>query len=272
MIELHWLMAYLALGVVVGFCAGLFGIGGGGIMVPILTSLFLLQDLPAEFTVHMALATSMAAIVVTSIASLRAHHAYDAVMWPVVTRITPGILAGTFAATFIASRLSSKALAVFFASFMAYVALQMLLNLRHKPHRELPGAGGLSLVGVVIGAVSALVAIGGGSLTVPFMTWCNVKIQKAVGTSAAVGLPISVAGTVGYIVNGWETQPMSAHTLGYIHWPAVILISGASYATAPYGAKLSHSLPVNTLKRLFAILLILLCLKMLHAVFVSGAT
>lgn len=261
-----WWLSYLALGGFVGFFAGLLGVGGGGIMVPVLTSLFLAQGMPKESVVHLALGTSMAAIVLTSLASLRAHHRHGAVRWDVVRYMAPGILAGTFAATFLASSLPSEPLAIFFAGFMAYVSVQMLVNIKPKPSRELPGPVGMSSVGAGIGGVSALVAIGGGSLSVPFMVWCNIKMQHAIGTSAALGLPIALAGTVGYLVNGLGSEGMPDYSFGYIYLPALVLLSVSTF-TAPMGARLAHSLPVATLKRVFAGVLILLCAKMLHALF-----
>ncbi|MBW7861741.1 MAG: sulfite exporter TauE/SafE family protein [Rhodocyclaceae bacterium] len=262
-----WWLSYPLLGAFVGFFAGLLGLGGGGIMVPMLTTLFVAQGFPGEKSVHLALGTSMAAIVLTSVSSLRAHHAHGAVRWDIVRAITPGILAGTFAATFVAARVPSGPLAIFFACFMAYVSLQMMANLKPKPSRELPGAIGMSAVGAGIGGVSALVAIGGGSLSVPFMTWCNVRVQHAIGTSAAIGLPIALAGTVGYLVNGWGGAGMPALSLGFVYLPALVLVSAVSMVTAPLGARLAHRLPVATLKRVFAGVLLLLCAKMLHTVF-----
>ncbi|MCB1886243.1 MAG: sulfite exporter TauE/SafE family protein [Rhodocyclaceae bacterium] len=263
----EWWLAYLPLGAFVGFFAGLLGVGGGGIMVPMLTTLFVAQGFPDDKIVHVALGTSMAAIVITSISSLRAHHRHGAVRWDIVRGVTPGILLGTFGATFIASHVDSKPLAIFFACFTAYVAVQMLLNIKPKPSRELPGSAGLTGVGLGIGGISALVAIGGGSLSVPFMTWCNVKMQNAIGTSAAIGLPIAVSGTVGYLVNGWAEPGLGALDLGYIHLPALVLVATSSTLTVPVGARLSHRLPVATLKKIFAGVLVLLCLKMLHSVF-----
>ncbi len=262
-----WWLAYLLLGAFVGFFAGLLGVGGGAIMVPMLTTLFVAQGFADDRIVHLALGTSMSAIVLTSISSLRAHHRHGAVRWDIVRGITPGILLGTFGATFIASHVDSKALAIFFACFMAYVALQMQLNIKPKASRELPGPVGLSSVGLGIGGISALVAIGGGSLSVPFMTWCNVKMRNAIGTSAAIGLPIAVSGTLGYLVNGWGATGTPPGSLGYVYLPALVLVAAVSMLTAPLGAKLAHRLPVATLKKIFAGVLVLLCLKMLHSVF-----
>jgi uncharacterized protein len=262
-----WWLAYPVLGAVVGFFAGLLGVGGGGIMVPMLTTFFIAQGFPHEQVVHLSLGTSMAGIVLTSVSSLRAHHQHGAVRWDIVRGITPGILLGTFGGTFIASRIDTVPLAIFFAIFMAYVSLQMLINIKPKPSREVPGPIGMSAAGAGIGGISALVAIGGGSLSVPFMTWCNVKMQHAIGTSSAIGLPIAVAGTVGYMVNGWGTPDMPAYTLGYIYLPALVLVSAVSVVMAPLGARLAHKLPVPLLKKIFAGVLILLCAKMLHSLF-----
>lgn len=263
---LEWLLGFMALGLVTGLVAGLFGIGGGGLMVPVLTLLFAAQGLPETHLVHLALGTSMAAIVPTAVASLRAHHGHKAVLWPVVARMAPGVLVGTFAATFLAAWLTPEPLAIFFSVFMAYVALQMILNRRPEPSRQLPGTPGLIGVASGIGGVSALVAIGGGTLTVPFLTWCNVRLPVAIGTSAAVGLPIALAGAVGYMVNGWGVPGLPAHTLGYVYWPAVLAIASMSYLTAPVGARLAHRLPVTWLKRLFALLLVGLAVEMLRTV------
>ncbi|WP_377333546.1 sulfite exporter TauE/SafE family protein [Rheinheimera marina] len=264
----EWLLAYLALGAVVGFFAGLLGVGGGGIMVPVLTSMFLAQGL-GDQSVHLALATSMASIVLTSVSSIRSHQRHGAILWPVVWRLSPAIVAGTIGAALIAGALPSTALAVFFCCFMSYVALQMLLNVKPKASRQLPGWGGLSLTGLSIGGISALVAIGGGSLTVPFLTWCNVRVQNAIATSAAVGLPIALSGTVGYLWSGWAVESTPQYSSGYVYWPAVVCISLVSFFTAPLGVKLAHRLPVSTLKKIFAALLVLLSAKMLHSVLVA---
>lgn len=267
--SIEWLAAYLLLGAFVGFFAGLLGVGGGGIMVPVLTTMFAAQGFGHEHLVHLSLGTSMAAIVMTSISSLRAHHGHGAVRWDIVRGIAPGVLLGTFGGTFIASRVASAPLAIFFGCFMAYVAFQMVLNVKPKPSRELPGTAGLFGVGGGIGLVSALVAIGGGSLSVPFMTWCNVNMRNAIGTSAAIGLPIALAGAAGYLINGWNSGGLPAWSVGYVYLPALVTISAVSSFTAPLGARLAHRLPVATLKKIFAGVLVLLSAKMLHTVFGS---
>ena len=264
--EVEWILAFLLLGSVVGFMAGLLGIGGGGIMVPVLTTIFLIQGIPVEQVVHLALGTSMASIIVTSFSSLRAHHFRGGVIWKVVKGMAPGIILGTFLATFLASYMSSAHLAMFFAVFMAYVSLQMFLNKKPKPSRELVSHFGLFSAGSFIGAVSALVSIGGGSLTVPFLVWQNIDVKKAIGTSAAIGLPISLAGTLGYLINGCASTIVETYTFGFVYLPAVLLISATSYFAAPFGARAAHALPVSILKKVFAVLLMLLSVKMLTSV------
>ncbi len=266
MLGIEWILSFLFLGSFVGFMAGLLGIGGGGIMVPVLTSIFLWQGVPVENVVHLALGTSMASIIATSTSSLRAHHSMGGVIWRVVKGMTPGIIAGTFIATFLASRISSLYLALFFAIFMFYISIQMFFNKKPKASRELVGNTELLIAGSGIGAISALVSIGGGSLTVPYLTWQNVDIKKAIGTSAAIGLPISIAGTFGYIINGWKSSSEDSYTFGFVYLPAVLLISVASFFTAPYGAKVAYKLHISILKKVFSILLIILSIKMLVSI------
>jgi uncharacterized membrane protein YfcA len=266
MLETEWILLFLLLGCAVGFMAGLLGIGGGGIMVPVLTSLFLLQGVPVDNVVHLALGTSMASIIATSIASLRAHHLKGGVIWHVVSRVTPGIVVGTFLATLFVSHIDSIYLALFFSMFMAYIAIQMFINKTPTPDKKRANNTELLIAGSSIGAISAIVSIGGGSLTVPYLISHNVDIKKAIGTSAAIGLPISIAGTLGYVIHGWQSYSIGSYTLGYVYFPAVLLISAASVVMAPYGAKLAHKLNVATLKKVFAILLIILSIKMLISV------
>lgn len=259
---MFWLL-YLLTGAVVGVLAGLLGIGGGVVIVPLLTFTFVAQQFPETYILHLALGTSLATIIFTSISSFRAHHARGSVNWPAVKALAPGILLGTFMGTWVAAQLSSKFLSVFFACFLYYVAIQMMLNIAPSPSRSLPGRGGMFGVGSLIGGVSSLVGIGGGSLTVPFLGWCNQSIHTAVGTSAAVGLPIAVAGALGYLVNGLFVEGLPAGSFGFIYLPALVGVSVVSYLTAPFGVRLAHALPVARLKKIFAIFLLLMGTRML---------
>ncbi|MCF6300683.1 MAG: sulfite exporter TauE/SafE family protein [Proteobacteria bacterium] len=260
---LIWLAFYLVLGLGVGFFAGLLGIGGGAIMVPILTSLFIAQGFSAEHVVHMALATSLSAMIVTAFSSIKTHHAHKAILMPIVKNISPAIIIGSFLAASLATQISAHSLAVFFVIFMSFIALQMLLNKKPKPSRQVPGMLTLSFAGLVIGAISAVVAIGGGALTVPFLSWCNINIKNAIATSAAIGMPIAIFGSMAYIVNSWQITSLPEYSVGYVYIPAMISISVSSYFTAPIGAKLTHRLPVAILKKVFALLVVLLAVKML---------
>ncbi|HSN64133.1 MAG: sulfite exporter TauE/SafE family protein [Azonexus sp.] len=263
-----WIAAYLALGAFAGVFAGMLGIGGGLVLVPALALMFAAQaQFPAGEILHVALGTSMASIIFTAIASIRTHHRHGAIRWDVVKTITPGILVGTGLGTLVAASVPTRPLAVFFTFFVCLVAVQMAMNLKPKATRELPGSVGIAGVGLGIGILSSLVAIGGGSLTVPFLTWCNVRIQHAIGTSAAVGLPIAIGGTAGYVFNGWGKAGLPAGSLGYVYLPALAILVAATMVTAPVGARLAHRLPVATLKRIFAGLLILLAAKMLWNLF-----
>lgn len=262
-----WWMAYLALGAVAGFLAGLLGIGGGGMMVPILTSIFVAQGVPLANVVHLALGTAMAVMVITSISSLRAHHRLGSVRWDIVRMITPGVMIGAFATTFFAAAVASKPLALFFAIFMAFMSAQMMIDVKPKPTRDLPGPLGVGAVGLGIGGISSLVAIGGAALSVPYMVWCNVRLQHAIGTSAAIGWPVAVAGAIGYLVNGLGTPGMPEHSIGFIYLPALATVAVAGVLTAPLGAKLAHRMPVKRLKKVFAVFFLLLSAKMVHTVF-----
>jgi|SRR6266568_1426346 len=266
MIITYWLL-YLALGAVAGILAGLLGVGGGIVVVPMLTFIFTAQQMPAPIILHLALGTSLASIMFTSISSLRSHHKRGAVNWQVFRNVTPGILIGTLLGSWVAAQLSTGFLKGFFVLFLYYVAFQMLLNVKPKPSRQLPGAGGMFGVGSFIGGVSSLVGIGGGSMSVPFLVWCNVSLHNAIGTSAAIGFPIALAGAVGYVANGLAVKTLPAYSLGFVYLPALLGVAVVSIFTAPFGARLAHSLPVPQLKKFFAFLLILMGTKMLMGIY-----
>ncbi len=260
------LLTYCLVGAIVGLIAGLLGVGGGGIIVPILVYLLPQQGVPHNVIMHLSLGTALACIIFTSISSLKAHHRRGAVHWPVVGRISVGIIVGTFLGSCFAAVLSTNALIVFFSLFLYFISLQLLANRKPRGSRDIPGLLGLFTAGFVIGFVSSLVGIGGGSLSVPFLIWCNITIHHAIGTSAAIGLPIAVAGTLGYLYNGWGAADLPDYSLGYIYLPALFGIAAISIFTAPLGARLAHSLPVGTLKKLLALLLIAIATKMIFSI------
>lgn len=264
---MSFLAIYLGLGLIAGFIAGLLGVGGGLILVPVLSWIYAEQGFPTEYNIHMALATSLATIVLTSISSLRTHHQHGAVRWQAVRRIAPGIVLGTLAGAIAAAWLPDFGLRVFFTAFLFYAATQMLLGFKPRAQRQLPGWPGMTAAGSVIGLISSWVGIGGGTLSVPFLSWCNVRFQEAIGTSAAIGFPIAVAGSLGYALSGQTAANLPAWSLGFIYLPALAAIAAMSWLTAPLGARLTHRLPVAKLKRTFAGLLYILAVRMAYSLF-----
>jgi len=254
----------LILGAITGFCAGLLGVGGGMLMVPFLTLFYTAMQVSDSHIVHMAIATSMATILFTSLSSVRAHHKRGAVRWGIVLALAPGILVGgLIGGGKIFSVLKTGWLSLLFAVFVGFSALQMLRSRRPPAARRLPGTPGMVGVGSVIGLISSLVGAGGGFISVPFMTWCNVPIHNAVATSAALGFPIALASVVGYVWGGWDVGGLPAGSLGYVYLPALGIIAIASVLTAPLGARAAHNMDVNALRRVFAVLLACLASYML---------
>ncbi len=255
----------IILGIGTGFLAGLLGIGGGMIMVPFLTFIMSTRGASPDLSIKMAIATSMATIIFTSISSVRAHHKRGAVRWDIVKGLAPGIVGGSLIASLgVFALLKGSWLAIFFGLFVTFSATQMFLDKKPKPSRQMPTAGGQVAAGGVIGFLSGLVGAGGGFVSVPFMSWCNVAIHNAVATSAALGFPIALANAAGYVVSGWNVQNLPAGSFGYIWLPALVVIAIASVFMAPVGAKVAHSLDVKRLKRIFACVLYVLAAYMLY--------
>jgi uncharacterized membrane protein YfcA len=254
-----------ALGLCTGFLAGLLGIGGGMIMVPFLTVILGGRGVAPDLAVKMAIATSMATIIFTSMSSVRAHHKRGSVRWDIVKLLAPGIVLGALLASMgVFALLKGKWLALLFAAFVAFSATQMLLNKKPKGTRTLPGPAGQLGAGTVIGFLSGLVGAGGGFVSVPFMTWCNVAIHSAVATSAGLGFPIALANVVGYVIAGQHVSELPPGSLGYVYLPALLVIAVASVLMAPQGVRAAHALPVQSLKRVFASILYLLAAYMLY--------
>ncbi|PLC55024.1 hypothetical protein CR155_06120 [Pollutimonas nitritireducens] len=259
-----FIVSLACLGAAVGFAAGLLGIGGGMILVPFLTMLFPLYGVSDDLIVHAAIATSMTTIIFTSISSMRAHHAKGAIRWDIVWVMAPGmIVGGLLSGGAVFSYISANWLALIFAVFVAYSGVKMLSGKPPVVGRTMPGKVATASVGAGIGFASGLLGAGGGFLSVPFMTRSNVRVHNAVATSAALGFFIAVANSAGYIYSGFSEAQGQEGMLGYIFWPALIVLSAMSVLTAPYGARCAHRLPVVTLKRVFACLLFLLAAYML---------
>ncbi len=244
------------LGLATGFLAGLLGIGGGMLIGPFMTIILSALGVPADLAVKMAIATSMATIMFTSVSSVRAHHKRGAVRWDIVKGLAPGIvLGGMLASAGVFALLKGSYLAIFFAVFVGFSATQMFLDKKPKPTRQMPGTAGQVAAGGVIGFLSGLVGAGGGFISVPFMVAHNIAIINAVATSAALGFPIALANTAGYVISGASVPSLPAHSLGYVWLPALAVIASCSVLTAPLGAKVAHRLPVAKLKKVFALIL-----------------
>jgi uncharacterized membrane protein YfcA len=259
----EWWPAYLAIGAAVGFLAGLLGVGGGMIMVPMLVFVFTAKGFPSHHLMHLSLATAMATIPFTSASSVSAHHVRGGVDWRVVRGMLPGLAAGALLGALIAGAVPSRPLAVFFTAFIFYAATNMFVDVRTKPTRQLPGTLGLAVAGAVVSFLASFLAAGAAFMTIPFMTWCNVALKRAIGTAAALGFPLSLASSLGYIYAGWRVPGLPPGSLGFIYLPALGLIAAMSILTAPLGARVSHRLPVRRLRMLFGLLLFALALRML---------
>ncbi len=260
---MDWWWAYLAIGAGVGLLAGLLGIGGGMVIVPMLVLVFTAKHFPAAHLMHLALGTALATTVFTSLASVRAHHRHDGVDWRVVRAMAPGIATGSLGAALVAGLIATRPLAAIFTVFLFYAAGRALVEAKPTASRRLPGGVALFAVGAGIGGVASLLAAGGAFLSIPFLVWCNVPLRRAIGTAAANGFPIALAGSIGYVAQGLRATGLPEGTLGYIYLPALLFIVATSMLTAPLGARLTHRIPVKRLRMAYVLLLCALGVHML---------
>ena len=263
------LIIFLVIGALAGFAAGLFGVGGGTIIVPLLFIVFTQMGYDPDVIMHLALGTSLATIIVTSISSLMAHNKKGSVMWPVFKNLAPGMALGCFFGAGVAGLISGIYLQIIVGVFLLWVAYRMFAKAKNQPAASTSNTGNQDTsyeivlpskpkqlaAGGVIGIASAIFGIGGGSLTVPYLTRYGVVMQKAVGTSAACGLPIAIAGALGFMLFGMQAKIDVPNTIGFVHIYAFLGISVMSFFTAKLGAKVAHILSPALLKKCFAILL-----------------
>jgi uncharacterized membrane protein YfcA len=252
------LPVFLALGAFIGFLAGLLGIGGGFTTVPVLIEIFSREGFATEHLVPMAIGTSAATIVFTAVSSARAHHARDAVNWPIVRAMSPGLVVGSLLGPQIASALPAPIMAAAFGAFIWFGAYRMFRNKPPVASRQLPGAPGMAAMGAVIGTVAGMVGTGGAFIAVPFMTRCNVKLHTAVGTSSALAIPIAIFAAAGFILAGLRKAGLPPYALGYIYLPALFAIVVTSTLLAPVGARMAHAWPVSRLRNSFGVMLLVL--------------
>jgi uncharacterized protein len=259
----EWWLGYVAIGAAVGFFAGMLGIGGGAIMVPLLVMLFEAQGLPRSHILHLAVGTGMATILFTSVSSVRAHAARGAIRWDIARNVTPGIVLGGLVGSWIASFIPPLIFAALFTAVIYIAATNMLLDRKPKASRQAPGFAGMTVFGFLVSALSAFAAIGGAFMTVPFMLWCNVPLLQAIGTAAAIGFPIALSGTIGFIATGLRETGLPPYSVGFVYLPALAGIVVSSMLMAPVGAAAAHRLPTLWLKRIFAVLFYVMATRML---------
>jgi len=259
----EWWLGYAAIGAAVGFFAGMLGIGGGAIMVPLLVWSFEAQGLPKTHILHLAVGTAMATILFTSISSVRAHAVRGAIRWDIARNMTPGILAGGLVGSWIASFIPPLLFAALFTAVIYIAATNLLLERNRRPSRQPPGFAGMSAFGFLVSALSAFAAVGGAFLTVPFMLWCNVPMLQAIGTAAVIGFPIALSGTIGFVATGLRETGLPPHSVGFVFLPALGGIVVASMLAAPLGAAAAHRLPTLWLRRIFAVLFYVIATRML---------
>lgn len=263
MIDVSFAVYYALLGIAVGFLAGLVGVGGGGITVPAFTMLFTAQGIANHEVVHMALGTSMAAMIFTTFSSMRTHYTKGNVNSFLAVKMAAGVMLGTFIATTIAAKINGVILALLFSLFMFYITYKMFSPKNHKTNKSPHATAGNVFIGTLIGSISTLVSVSGAGMLVPYLMKQNLDVKHAVGTSAAIGFPLAVTGTLGYLINGWQNSSSEQLTLGYIYLPAFALFAVTSYISAPLGVACSTHLPAEHLKKILGVLCLLLSIKML---------
>lgn len=261
---------YLLAGSVAGLVGGLFGLGGGAVVVPVLIYSFTLSDFDDAVMTHLAIGTSLATIMVTSLTAIYAHHRKAAVLWSVALLMAPGIAVGVVAGSVFATELSGSMLQILFGAFLILVAIQMGVGHIPKPHREPPGRLSGAGAGVGIGVLSGIFGIGGGSLSVPYLTYCNVTITRAIATSAALGFPVALFGALTYMYRGWDVKGLPDGAIGFVFVPALLGIVLTSMPFARLGALMAHRLPEKPLKRLFAAVAMVLGLVFVYRNIAAG--
>jgi uncharacterized membrane protein YfcA len=260
---MEWWLGYLATGAAAGFFAGMLGIGGGAIIVPMLVALFEAQGLPRTQVMHLAVGTALATFLFTSVASVRAHARRGAIRWDIGRRMTPGILAGGLIGSGLSNHVSTAGFAAIFTVVIYAAATGMLIDRKPKAARDLPGAAGMFVAGFLFSALSAFAAVGGAFMTIPFMLWCGVPLLQAIGTASLIGLPIALSGSIGFMLAGLGAEALPKWSLGYIYLPALAGVVAAGIFSAPLGAAVAHRTPTRWLKRTFAVLFYAVATRML---------
>ncbi len=254
---------YIVMGAVVGLLGGMLGIGGGSLIVPGLVFLFSRQGVPLGLAMKIAIATSLVSILFTSLRAMRAQAKRQAIDWHIVSMLGVPVLIGSLVSGSVAAYLPGAILKVVFGVFLGIVGLQLLVAWRPISRWQLPGRPGLFAAGMVIGTLSAMLGIGGGSLTVPFLTACRVDMRRAAAISTTLAVPIAFFGALGFVSSGWQRSGLPPETLGYLYLPALLGITPVAVLVAPLGVHWAHRLPVETLRRIFGVLLLVVSAQMI---------
>ena len=262
-ITIQTIAIYALTGIFAGLIGGMLGLGGGIIIVPVLHYVFTQQGFASSVVMHQAVTTSLATIIITSLFATYTHHQKKAVSWSIVNRIAPGALLGACLGALVADSLSSNILRILFGLFEILVAIQIWFEIKPMSNISLPGAGGFTISGLGIGLFSTLLGIGGGTLTVPFLLWLNQHMRSAVAISSACSIPIALVATITFIFVSRDNSNIFTHSIGYLYWPAALIIVMMTIFFAPIGARLAHYLPIEILKHIFAVLLMFIGVKML---------
>ena len=258
-------LLFLLVGILAGLMSGLLGVGGGIIVVPAFAFIFGLINFPDSLVMHMAAGSSLATMIITTCSSMSAHHRRGSVLWHVWCQLAPGIILGTVLGTQLAAVLNTRVLEFCFGTFLLIVAVRMFFLISPKPQHRLAKRLGMWILSLLIGAKSGLLGVGGGTITVPYLTRCNIAVKDAVGTSAACGFVIAIFGTLGFIYTGWDSPDLPTWSTGYVFWPGTLLAASMSVVFARVGARLAHVLPELLLKRIFSLFLLLVGIDLLYS-------
>lgn len=257
------IIGFVLLGAFAGIMSGLLGIGGGLVIVPGLAYLYQFTPVPHEYLMQMAEGTSLAIMIPTTIRALYAHLRHQVSVWPVYSRMVVSVIIGAILGAFLAHVVNSKVLQILFGLFVLYMAVRLWMDSRVEAHGQLPGPLGMNIFGTIVGAKSGLLGIGGGVLTIPFLTRWSVPIRDAIAISNAVSFTVSIIGTLSFMVSGLLVSGMPHWSTGYVYWPAWLPVALISMLVAPWGVKLAHHLSPKILKRLFSIFLLVVATQML---------
>lgn len=259
------ILIYLALGACAGVIFGTLGVGGGLLIVPGLAWIFRLEHFPPDIVMHMAVGTSLAVMIISTIRAIIAHRRYETEFWSIYRRMLMGVIIGVIGGGILGHFLHSRMIAILFGAFVLFMAIQMFFTRSIDPKRQLPGNVAMGVVGTLAGLLSGLLGIGGGVITIPYLTYCNIKMRQSLLVSIATALTVSLFGTFTVMITGLYAHDLPAWSSGYVYWPAWLGISIGTIFFVPLGVKLSYRLPIPVLKHVFAVFLLLIGVHLLFS-------